>query len=525
MTRSPMTCDAVLPMLDAYLEEWLDPQTSESIQQHTDECESCGTILREQIDAELNGPSFASEQRLIGAAVDATRPRTTQRTHLRRTIWAVASVAAAALIVFSVFTPDTNEAPTQKEKILAQLRRGPLDVTTASYHLEDRTSTQHGIESTGKLIVDGPRLTLQKNHPDGGLINAAGFDGTWRWSFDAEEDRLKVSRGDGGSGGGPSSSGVEAVLTDDSGTGHKDLHTASVDANVAPGVLTGRALADYLSNNYDLDYAGEQDIDGHPCWILVGSNRAQDDPTDSARLRCYVDAARRVMRKWIEETPTGTRTATLTQISLDDAAPFGPAAFVSPSTRLDLSSAAFPLEGIPLEALAAEIQSSFGMIQMGVAIRIDAGVLDPALHPGAGMKLAADGDLPPEIRSLLSFLGNSDEVSGIFAGKDRKIFVSGARTAHGELDLPVEFSKMVDPDALREASDLDGVLKVLSDATGVRIELRGFDELDVSRPRATVFQFHTPIPMPAHMILMTTLDAHRLTVRQDGDVVIVEPAP
>ena len=462
MSLPSMQCDEVRLLMRAYLDERIDEARELAVQEHLDDCDACGALLIGRVDRAVTGDEMELPRRLLDAAsgrpgrsrrrapVDGSRSRA-------RTLPAVAAVAAGVLVAALFFT--TSEVAGE-ERVLAELRRGPEGVQNAVYRVVGDPASP-----ARELVFEGTKLRLLTERRGEELVSAAGLDGAWSWSFDATADRLRLSQDD-------------AVMA-----------TPGLAAPVLPG---GAPLADFLSHNFELSYDGEFDVDGHRCWVLVA--RPDDEEMDR-RIRCYVDVGRRLVRKWTEEGGGDAgKTIVLKKLNVGEASlAFGPDAFVSVDTKLEVISDDLSLSGVTVKVALDELASHLGEPAFEGFVTVDAKVLSGGAH------------------ELLPMLTRLKDVSLGAA-------VVQVKRMRNDLlvDLPPELRGEVSPEALARARDLETLLDEIEAATGLEIVFVS------DRPiKKVMLRMRSNVAMPAGMLLNSVATMHGLSLRMDGGKVIL----
>ena len=181
-----MNCVFVMEHLDAYLDDLLPGADGERVAAHLDHCSDCAAALLRRVDVALDDDLADVRARVRAAdpGVEPTRRGVVPLGHRGR------YVAAAVLVVMVGFALSRSDAMSGEQRVLEALRRGPAGVQSVRYEVS-LSSEGARREIRGERVFQWPRLQLAKHWRDGELSEARGFDGSWSWSFDAKDDRVR----------------------------------------------------------------------------------------------------------------------------------------------------------------------------------------------------------------------------------------------------------------------------------------------------------------------------------------------
>lgn len=466
-----MNCAGFDRLLIDHLEGCLPNDQSGEVLAHADACPDCGRRLIEHVEAAVDGDRFRSQRDLLRAAVLASHPQPRVQTPRRRIALAAGSVAAAITIACGLIVLRDVSG---REMVLDQLRRGPADVASAIYTVR---SDDEPAESRREVIYRGTELQLSTRRSGADLLSACGRHGEWNWSFDASADRLSV---------------------------REPAHDSPV---LPPTLVGGPLLADYLRDNFRLAYSGTIRLDGHDCWVLVGNGTTP--PTGD--IECYVDIARRIVRKVVRERGTASEIATLTDVNrtLDDAQML-PGAFLRASTLCDVDWHDIELSNVPVASLLERIMGGLPDLSddppPGLA-GIVVGQIDARAAPATN-----------ELRTMLKILLPSGATPQLSLSA-RGVLIVPARNdlLNRNAGYPAALNRLIDPAVIADMGDLRGCIAALHEATGVVIELTGATIAELP-----VVGLFADMPLPAALLLNAVATSHGLSVRIDGDKVLLE---
>jgi hypothetical protein len=335
-----------------------------------------------------------------------------------------------------------------EHQVLQRIRSGPIDVRTAAYSLQTA-----GLNS--EMLFLGATLSLATMTAQGQFISARGDNGQVQWDFDALKNQLSLRP----------------------------------RQKSEPNLLDGRALADYLQDNFDLQYRGKVEVGGHPCWLLEGKGHGDDS------LRVFVDEVSSLVRKTERRTGSSPpRIMLLSEINLElSEEAFSPAPFVGRDTRMVAPSPDQPG-------------------------RHHVAIFEPDALSGEDEALQ---QLSVELAQ--SVLGNDSSPATPGQGYTSVWFSTRMeQTGSGFLDpegsLPEGLRRTIAAEDLAKVTCFQDLLDLLQRDHGVRIVLAEGVEL-----AATEHRFFSAVPVAAWLPLNSLLAGNQLRIEVEGNTLTLSP--